>query len=304
MSPTRKLPDSLKLVRSKYDLLVRSIDTDSKTLLAKFQEIEKAAAAGTIDFKQTLQLMKVALQSHPKGSDRFPKIITTITAALSNLNRRISSPVLSSKGDYVEMGDGLKWATCNIGASKPEDSGDYFAWGETETHYTSLNPLAWKENAEGYWCETYKFNTQPVNVFTASKYCASDGKTELDLSDDTARVILKGNWRIPTEVEWRKLTDKDNFTWTLVNDNKVKGYIVTSKVKGYEGNKIFLPAASDFCTTCLRYQGELLRGSYWSSSLENKNKYQNSYYLCFTDSLFEVYSASRYIGMPIRPVSI
>ena len=34
---------------------------------------------------------------------------------------------------YVDLGlpSGLKWATCNVGANRPEEYGDYFAWGET-----------------------------------------------------------------------------------------------------------------------------------------------------------------------------
>ena len=36
--------------------------------------------------------------------------------------------------EYVDLGlpSGTLWATCNVGASKPEDYGDYFAWGETK----------------------------------------------------------------------------------------------------------------------------------------------------------------------------
>ena len=39
---------------------------------------------------------------------------------------------------YVDLGlpSGLKWATCNVGATTPEGYGDYFAWGETEPYYT------------------------------------------------------------------------------------------------------------------------------------------------------------------------
>lgn len=51
--------------------------------------------------------------------------------------------------DYVEMGDGLKWATCNVGATKPEELGDYYAWGEVETYYQTLDPLTWKPGKEG-----------------------------------------------------------------------------------------------------------------------------------------------------------
>ena len=34
--------------------------------------------------------------------------------------------------EAVDLGLSVKWATCNIGAIKPEEYGDYFAWGEIE----------------------------------------------------------------------------------------------------------------------------------------------------------------------------
>ena len=46
---------------------------------------------------------------------------------------------------YVEMGDGLKWAFCNVGAVSSVESGDFFAWGMTEPYYSSLDPLTWKD---------------------------------------------------------------------------------------------------------------------------------------------------------------
>ena len=48
---------------------------------------------------------------------------------------------------YVDLGlkSGLKWATCNVGASKPTEFGDYFAWGET----CPKNDYSWKSYK---WC--------------------------------------------------------------------------------------------------------------------------------------------------------
>lgn len=107
---------------------------------------------------------------------------------------------------YVEMGNGMKWATTNVGAVGPDDLGDYFAWGRTL-------PLT-----------TPDMNYNPSSPFI-----------------DTANAIWGGNWRMPTRKEWQDLMDEDYYTWTW--DPVRKGTTVESKVPGYEGNKIFLPAA-------------------------------------------------------------
>ena len=63
--------------------------------------------------------------------------------------------------EYVDLGLSVKWATCNVGAEKPEDYGDYFAWGETEPK-------------TDYSWSTYKFTTDVGSTMT--KYNATDGK--------------------------------------------------------------------------------------------------------------------------------
>lgn len=134
----------------------------------------------------------------------------------------------------VDLGlpSGLKWASCNVGAEKPEDYGNYYAWGEVLP----------KEN---YSWATYKYaNEASSNKLT--KYCDNtkygdngftDNKTALDLEDDVAHVNWGGNWRMPTDDEWSEL---NNCTWTWVTQNGVNGYLVASKTNG---NSIFLPAA-------------------------------------------------------------
>ncbi len=93
--------------------------------------------------------------------------------------------------DYVDLGLSVKWATCNIGATKPEEYGDYFAWGETEP----------KEN---YETETYLWT-----------------------SYDAANAQWSGSWRMPTIKEWNELIDNCSWTWTSIL--RVKGYKITAK---------------------------------------------------------------------------
>ena len=131
--------------------------------------------------------------------------------------------------EYVDLGLGVMWATCNVGAEYPEDFGDYYAWGETEA-YDGYHSYKWKED----------------NYYT--KYCLSDEsssfsrvidhKAKLDLEDDVAHLKWGNNWRMPTYLEMRGLYS--NCTWMWVQMNGVNGYKVTSNING---NSIFLPAA-------------------------------------------------------------
>ena len=201
--------------------------------------------------------------------------------------------------EYVDLGlpSGTLWATCNVGANSPEEYGDYFAWGETET----------KDN---YDCDTYKWGTATYSaeydnwiLETLTKYNTKnnfgtvDNKTTLDPEDDAATVNWGGKWRMPTDDEWMEL--RENCTWTWVegyNGTDKNGYEVKSKTNG---KSIFLPAAG------CRYYGDLdyagSEGNYWSSSL----------YTAYPDDAWEVYFESdyvgrnddrRYYGFSVRPV--
>ena len=184
---------------------------------------------------------------------------------------------------YVEMGDGLKWATCNVGAATPEEFGDYFAWGET----TTKTDYSWS---------TY-FDNPSGDGVTFTKY-AMDKKTVLDLTDDAARVNWGSTWRMPTDAEWFALLDTANFDWDW--DNVRKGYMVTSKVSGYEGNNIFLPGAGYMYDDI--FDG-IYAGNYWSSW--NGASYGSEYALSvyFYSKNVSRILMERYYGFSVRPVS-
>lgn len=93
--------------------------------------------------------------------------------------------------DYVDLGLSVKWATCNIGASKPEGYGDYFAWGETEPK-------------DRYESETYLWTL-----------------------DDAANAQWGGSWRLPTKTEWDEILHKCFWRWTTLKG--VKGYKVIAR---------------------------------------------------------------------------
>ena len=177
--------------------------------------------------------------------------------------------------EYVDLGlpSGLNWATCNVGANKPEDYGDYFAWGEvnTKSEYTEKN---------------YKFGflmTGFLNLITIGgikKY-------------DAARYNWGGKWRMPTEAELQELCDK--CTWTWMSQNGVEGY----KVTGPNGNSIFLPAAGYRRGSSLYHAGG--RGGYWSSTPREGDSYY-AYILGFISDYHYMGGNFRNDGRSVRPV--
>jgi len=132
--------------------------------------------------------------------------------------------------DYVDLGlpSGTQWATCNIGASSPEDCGDYFAWGET----APKEAYTW---ANYKWCNGS--DDSLTKYCTHSDYGTVDYQTELEPGDDAAFVNCGPSWRIPTKDQFSELMNKCNWQWNQVNG--VHGYVLT----GPNGNKLFLPAA-------------------------------------------------------------
>ena len=186
--------------------------------------------------------------------------------------------------EYVDLGLSVKWATCNVGASKPEEYGDYFAWGETE-------PKDYYDWSTYKWCRGIRKTLTKYN--TESSCGTVDNETTLELSDDAARANWGGSWRMPTKAERDELREK--CTWTLTTQNGVSGYKVTSKING---NSIFLPAAG-FRDYSLYNAGSY--GNYWSSSLEADYP-DSACGFSFDSSDVDWYGSYRCYGQSVRPV--
>ena len=189
--------------------------------------------------------------------------------------------------EYVDLGlsSGTKWATCNVGASKPEESGGYYAWGETE-------------EKEDYTWETYKWCDG--DEFSLTKYCTDsyygkiDNRTQLAPADDVAHVKWGGTWRMPTIEEIEELREECTWQWTSRRD--VDGY----RVFGPNGKSIFLPAAG-FRNGTETVEKDGL-GCYCSSSLYSDYSY-NAYFGVFTSDAYVSYGEVRFLGISVRPVS-
>ena len=170
--------------------------------------------------------------------------------------------------NYVDLGlpSGLKWATCNVGATSPEKYGNYYAWGEisTKTEYTEAN------------CTTHEQNIADFS-----------GNTKYDV----AAANWGGNWRIPTVEEFQELLVSCTWEWC------VQGGVNGHRATGPNGNKIFLPAAGSRDGKVLNYESYC--AFYWSSTPNNLN---DAFSLGYENANVNIYYGLRHFGEPVRPV--
>lgn len=179
---------------------------------------------------------------------------------------------------YVDLGLSVKWATCNVGATSPEEYGDYFAWGETST----------KETYDEDNCPTYG---RSISQLKSQGYI--DSECNLTSQYDAATANWGDTWRMPTKAEQEELLNSCTWTWTT--QNGVNGY----NVEGPNGNSIFLPAAGCRKGSSLYLAGS--KGIYWSST-PDKGSNISSYYLDFLSDSHYMGSGFRYYGLSVRPV--
>ena len=191
----------------------------------------------------------------------------------------------------VDLGlpSGTLWATYNLGASHPEEYGDYFAWGETQTK-------------DEYSWSTYRYCNGSNKKLT--KYCYEksygdneywDGVTELTSYDDAATTLLGESWVMPSYEQLQELLDNTTHEWTEYNN--VKGCLLTSKING---KSIFLPAAGLKNEYGLRSYGS--NGYYWTSSLSIVESDFASFLHVYVNDVAFMNNSNRCNGMPIRPV--
>ena len=180
-------------------------------------------------------------------------------------------------GEAIDLGLSVKWASWNVGASSPEEYGDYFAWGETVT-----KSIYYDNNSVIYGLSISELESRGI--------ISSDGN--LTAEYDAATANWSGSWRMPTKAEQVELLA--NCTWEWTTQNGVNGY----KVTGVNGNFIFLPAAGYRPGTSLYDAGSY--GIYWSATL-----YDNSAYACdlsFDSSEYGWHRSYCSFGLTVRPV--
>ena len=206
----------------------------------------------------------------------------------------IVKPSGTGSPEAVDLGLSIKWATCNVGASRPEEHGDYFAWGETEPK-------------DEYWWSTYKWcsngNPDVLLKYTVNSYFSQysypvDGKMTLDLEDDAANVSLGGFWRTPSVEEMMELSNDCQWTWTT--ENGVSGYKVSGTKEGYTDNYIFLPVTGKWSDKKVIDEDT---GNYWTNSLVGSPS-DVAYCHIFTSEPTQTCQnmMSRMYGFAVRPV--
>lgn len=192
--------------------------------------------------------------------------------------------------EYVDLGlpSGTLWATCNIGANKPEGYGYRFAWGET----LQKNVFNWSNYQYCNGTET-----------TLTKYCTlssygyngfTDNLTALLPEDDAASTNWSDEWHIPTKEEWQELYDHTTCVWTDLNG--VNGRRFTAS----NGNSLFLPAAGYNAGNDSYFVGD--NGYYYSSSLYGS--YPNCvWYFVFGSDHYDMGNmGNRCHGLSVRAV--
>lgn len=195
----------------------------------------------------------------------------------------------SCRNEYVDLGlpSGTLWATCNIGATKPEESGSYFAWGETSPKKNcSWSTYKWVNlNSEGVIDSFIRYNFNEA-------YGVADSLSNLLSEDDAAIVNLGKDWRIPTKEEFEELIKNCKYSWTKING--MNG----AKFEAPNGNYIFLPAAGNR-ESFVYNEGNV--GYYWASSFDDYIAAYNLYFY-FHSAEATIGKTVRFIGSPIRPV--
>lgn len=210
---------------------------------------------------------------------------------------------LSEGHEWVDLGlpSGVKWATCNIGASCPEQYGDYFAWGEIRTK----GDFSW---------ETYKYYSGKPRSMSIPKFLLPriklskynlypkngkvDGLCSLDPSDDAASALWGSSWRLPRIADFEELLHFCKAEW----GRRGNSFGVT--VTGPNGSSIFLPGAGVYERDMFLGRDD---GYYWSSNLAFDSTKASFFRICIISPLLSISGrdagCSRCYGNTIRPVT-
>lgn len=183
----------------------------------------------------------------------------------------------SNHPHMIDLGlpSGTLWACCNVGASKPEEYGGYYAWGETE-------------EKDYYSISTYKFAANYTEEDSSDKYMKL-GEIECT-QNDVAHVKWGGTWQMPNYAVLFELLEECKMKWSSLNGHN--GIIIT----GPNQNRIFLPACGTHVFDLDGYSGST--GLYPSST-----DISIIPYLIFNSTGWAVnYEAHREWGCPVRPV--
>ena len=300
--PTDGISDTFRYF---FEALVEEVVLNGEPFDARKKWLCKLCGAEGVDYatiEKNLEDLFQVIEEWRDGKSRSSLIAAGRLAkechlsdtALQTLFDQVSQKVENSANghEYVDLDlpSGTLWATCNIGATKPEDFGGYFAWGET----IMKNKYNWT---------TYKYSKGDSDLMT--KYCNEsdcgyngfiDNLIELQTDDDLATANWGSGWQIPSYEQWRELLA--NTTNELTTQNGVSGMLITAK----NGERLFLPAAGDRCWGD-DFDKVGIIGIYWSSSLNTfypDGAWNFNFSSCYFDYGMDCYE--RRTGHSVRAV--
>ena len=191
--------------------------------------------------------------------------------------------------NYIEIA-GIKWATCNVGADKPTDTGLYFQWGDRKG-YTADEV----GKVKAFDVTNYKHH----NGERYTKYNEFDGKHTLELCNDAAFAYMGRGWRMPTDEEFRRLYVHTTYRWTNNYQNSgVTGMVFTDITD--KSKELFFPAVGR-CLNSFVF-GVGLCGFYWSGSLGPGDATKGSNLMFIIDAVYWRNLCARCSGFPIRGI--
>lgn len=192
-----------------------------------------------------------------------------ISIEFSDVERQPLTPPATAES--VDLGLSVKWATCNVGATKPEDAGAYLAWGEKA------------EKSEYNWANYFDENCdRPLTAIS--------GMDDYDV----AAAEWGGDWRLPTLTEMQELCDRCTWSWT--EQNGTKGCLVT----GPNGGTIFLPASGTRQGTSLYLSGSY--GSFLTGTRDSDNHFYARSLVFFSTGEHWIDTNLRDYGQTVRAV--
>ena len=329
------ITSTAKTTQEKLDLLMGLINTQSVPLSDKLDAIAKAIgglkessakqlealgttltklkeaaeASGTTQASVLAELQKFVTKAAElqeevqQGKSSAALAVAAILKQLEEIKAKIGStptPPSAEEVEYVDLGlpSGLKWAACNLGATSPEQPGDYYAWGETalkEDYSWATYKYAKGVSLEGgntvYYMTKYSIDPNlGLNGFT-------DGKKQLEPADDAATVKLGAPWRMPTEAEITELLEGCTWSKETINDtpciratSKANGKSIVICVTGWAEGK--------------GYEERHTTAAFWASTLHTKDPLEGATYIEQGMETFEptLGRGSRFIGIPVRAV--
>ena len=201
--------------------------------------------------------------------------------------------------DVQLWANGPYWAKCNVGATKPEESGYYFWWGDTVGYKWNASNNGWESVKDGTSFSFTSGNCPTYDKTTSQLQSAGyiDASGNLVAAHDAATAHLGAAWRMPTDAEFSALVSNCTTTWTTRNG--VQGRLVTGK-GAYASKSIFLPAAGYGAGSSLYYLGS--HGNYWSSTPNSDGSIYAWHLEFFSGNFYRAGGSYRDSGQSVRPV--